>query len=234
MSYCVNCGVELAEYIKKCPLCSTEVINPNQPYDFASELPYPEHISTHKQKLSPRLILGIIAIVFSLPITLCLLADMSSDGVFGWSGYVISPLFAIYTIIASALMVHRESALMGLLFDHMSLLLLMVYIDVQTQGGWFVSFALPLLCTSAISSMLMVILIKTLRKRLLTVVAIGAFITGVICIITDLLIKYNFYNNVDIEWSLYPFISFIIIGSFLLFIDNNKFIKRRLEKKFFI
>ena len=30
MSYCVNCGVELEKGAKKCPLCGTEVINPNE------------------------------------------------------------------------------------------------------------------------------------------------------------------------------------------------------------
>ena len=30
MSYCVNCGVELAPSEKNCPLCGTPVINPPQ------------------------------------------------------------------------------------------------------------------------------------------------------------------------------------------------------------
>ena len=28
MSYCVNCGVELDNSVKQCPLCNTMVINP--------------------------------------------------------------------------------------------------------------------------------------------------------------------------------------------------------------
>ena len=234
MSYCVNCGVELAEYIRKCPLCSTEVINPNNPYDFASEPPYPEYTHAPKQQLSPKVLLSLIAILFLLPITVCILADVSFDGTFGWSGYVIASLFAVYTVISSALIVHKESVLLDLIFDHMAVLLLLVYVDMQTNGMWFTSFALPLICTSAVSSMLMVILIKVLKKRLLTVISIGLYLSGFVCIITDLLIEYNFYNNVTVKWSLYPFISLVIIGSFLMFIDNNKFIKRRLEKKFFI
>ena len=30
MSYCVNCGVELQKSEPRCPLCGTEVINPNE------------------------------------------------------------------------------------------------------------------------------------------------------------------------------------------------------------
>ncbi|MBR4881654.1 MAG: hypothetical protein IKU19_06945 [Clostridia bacterium] len=234
MSYCVNCGVELAEYIKKCPLCSTEVINPNQPYDFTSEPPYPEYNPVPKQKISPRLILGLIAVIFMLPTALCLVADLYYDGIFGWSGYVIAVLFAIYTVIASALVVHRESVFLEQIFDYMAITLLLVYIEEQSGGGWFLSFALPMICAFALTSLIMTFLIKVLNKRVLTVISIGAFGVGVICVIADLLIKYSFYNYISIGWSLYPFISLVIIGSVLLFIDNNKYIKRRLEKKFFI
>ena len=30
MSYCVQCGVKLENSLKKCPLCNTPVINPNE------------------------------------------------------------------------------------------------------------------------------------------------------------------------------------------------------------
>ncbi len=30
MSYCVNCGVELQKSEPRCPLCGTEVVNPNE------------------------------------------------------------------------------------------------------------------------------------------------------------------------------------------------------------
>ncbi len=234
MSYCVNCGVELAEYIKKCPLCSTEVINPNQPYDFSSAPLYPEYEVVPKQKISPKLILGIVGIIFMLPSALCLVADLSYDGLFGWSGYVVASLFAVYTFIASALSVHKESLFLEQIFDYMAILLLMVYVEEQSGGKWFLTFALPLLCAFAATTLTLTFLVKVLNKRILTVISIGSFSVAVTCVLSDLLIKYNFYSLMSIGWSLYPFISLVIIGSVLLFIDNNKYIKRRLEKKFFI
>ena len=44
MSYCVECGVELARDLKKCPLCDTPVLNPRQPAPEAAENPYPDAI----------------------------------------------------------------------------------------------------------------------------------------------------------------------------------------------
>ncbi len=234
MSYCVNCGVELAEYIKKCPLCLTEVINPNQPYDFASAPPYPEYDPMPKQKIGPKMILGIIAVIFMLPIAVCTAADITYDGTFTWSGYVIASLFAVYTVIASALTVHKESVLLEQIFDYMAILLLLVYIEEQCAVKWFIPFALPLLCSTAIATLSLSFLIKVLNKRALTVISIGFLYLGLLSVICDILIKYNFFYNIAVGWSLYPFISCVIIGSVLLFIDNNKYIKRRLEKKFFV
>lgn len=234
MSYCVNCGVELAEYIKKCPLCSTEVMNPNQPYDFTSTPPYPEYEAIPKQKISPKLILGIIAIIFMLPVAVCLVADLTYDGILGWSGYVIASLFSVYTVIASALSAHKESLFLEQIFDYMALLLLTAYVNEQSGGKWFLSFALPLLCAFALTTLLLTFLVKVLNKRILTVISIASFAIAVMCVLSDLLIKHNFCNVFSVGWSIYPFISLVIIGCVLLFIDSNKYIKRRLEKKFFI
>ena len=41
MSYCVNCGVELNSNEKRCPLCSTPVINPNIDNKQMDLPPYP-------------------------------------------------------------------------------------------------------------------------------------------------------------------------------------------------
>ena len=41
MSYCVNCGVELQKSEPRCPLCGTEVVNPNELKEEKPIRPYP-------------------------------------------------------------------------------------------------------------------------------------------------------------------------------------------------
>ncbi len=234
MSYCVNCGVELAEYIKKCPLCSTEVINPNEPYDFAKEPPYPEYQPIALQKLSPKIILGVIAIIFMLPISICVIADFSLNSTLDWSGYVVSSLFAVFTVIASALLVHSESRILEQVFDYMAILLLVVYIETQSGGSWFLTFALPLLIYMAVMTILITFVSGIFSNSSLTPLAMSIILIGIYTVLIDILINYNFFDRISVHWSLYSFISLTVIGTILLFIDNNKPLKRRLEKKFFI
>ena len=47
MSYCVNCGVELSQNEKKCPLCGTEVYHPNQKVIKADTEEPPIHNISH-------------------------------------------------------------------------------------------------------------------------------------------------------------------------------------------
>lgn len=234
MSYCVNCGVELADYIKKCPLCNTEVINPNEPYDFTNEPPYPEYHPKVPQKISSKTVLTILAIIFMLPLSVCVIADFTINKNVTWSGYVIAAIIFIFTVISSALVAHKESLLLEQLFDYMALLLLLVYIDSQTSGGWFVTFGLPVVGLIAILTFGMTIAHKVFNTPALSIAGIFFLLSGIITIACDLLINVNFFDKLSVGWSLYSFSSLMIIGVALIFIDKNKQIKRWLEKKFFI
>lgn len=234
MSYCVNCGVELAEYIKKCPLCHTEVINPNQPYDFASEPPYPEYQPAQRQPVSPKTVLTILGLIFMLPIAICVIADIMISSTVTWSGYVLAALFCIYTILCSAMLVHKESAVLEQLFDYMAIVLLAAFIESQSGGAWFLTFALPLIGIFAVGTILLTVASKAFHIQPLGICGAYFIFLALFTICCDLLICYNFFGMVALIWSPYSFASLLLIGTLLLFIQSNKPLKRWLDKKFFI
>ena len=77
MSYCVNCGVELAKSEKKCPLCGVEAVNPKEKGEPAGKPPYPKelketpHVNSHSLAV-------LLTLVFLLPMALTLTSDVSS------------------------------------------------------------------------------------------------------------------------------------------------------------
>ncbi|MEX1377129.1 MAG: hypothetical protein AB1Z23_06565 [Eubacteriales bacterium] len=87
MSYCVQCGVKLSDYHKKCPLCDTEVINPNKPLVRANT-DYPDyHVEDAKEKKTIKhyvtgIILSLQAFVYSAVIVL--IDWLTGDGI-TWS-----------------------------------------------------------------------------------------------------------------------------------------------------
>lgn len=234
MSYCVNCGVELADYIKKCPLCNTEVQNPNKPYDPQSETDYPETMIKAKNKISPYSVLALLAMIFLLPTIVCLLIDINMDPLITWSGYVISALLLLYTLIAIALLSKGIPIIISELLAIFAITLFTAYINHMTGGDWFLAFGLPIIAAFGLCLISMTIADKLLRITVLGKIAFSFMLSGVFAILIEILISYNFYASIRLSWSMYPLAVLLICGTILLYIDKNIALKRKLTKRFFL
>ena len=103
MSYCVHCGVELADCESKCPLCGTEVLDPKAPNRKGKPLYPPSPVRTQQQVSRPSL-LGLLTLIFLIPVLLCIVCDLSVNRQIEWSGYVIGAFFLLYVAIAAPLL----------------------------------------------------------------------------------------------------------------------------------
>ena len=107
MSYCVHCGVKLAEYHDKCPLCGTEVLDPKsgikpQERDYPQ---YREHLKDPQAHPMRRLLAGtILTLVFSMYIIILLLIDFIINRSFTWSLIPVSSLIYLWLVVAIPLM----------------------------------------------------------------------------------------------------------------------------------
>ncbi len=54
MSYCVHCGVELAESEARCPLCNTKVVDPAAPQQGNGKTPYPPYEAISPERVSKK------------------------------------------------------------------------------------------------------------------------------------------------------------------------------------
>ncbi|MEA2077922.1 MAG: hypothetical protein U9O95_07890 [Candidatus Marinimicrobia bacterium] len=88
MSYCVHCGVKLAEYHENCPLCNTKVLDPNakinpQTRDFPQ---YREHFKTTDPDHMKRLLAGtILSFTATIYIVVLLLINYLVNKQISWS-----------------------------------------------------------------------------------------------------------------------------------------------------
>ena len=102
MSYCVQCGVKLSDYHEKCPICATEVVNPNNPVVRANT-DYPDyHVTNEGERKTVKhfvtgMILSIQAFVYSLVVFL--VDALTGDGI-TWSLIPIISLALIWVTVA--------------------------------------------------------------------------------------------------------------------------------------
>ena len=116
MSYCVNCGVELCDSAKECPLCNTPVINPRKPGQGQGISPFPEEkgqVETVKRKDW-----GILlsTVVLATAIT-CGLLNLLVFNMTAWSLAVIGVCVIVWVIFIPAVIYTKQSVYVSVLFD---------------------------------------------------------------------------------------------------------------------
>lgn len=238
MSYCVNCGVELAESERKCPLCGTDVINPRTKGNSDAKTPFPPyHVRTQQQVSRPSLV-GLLTLIFLIPILLCVVCDVSVNHAIEWSGYVVGAFLQLYITIAVPILLSgkpsKYNAVIAISLDTAFMLALLKYIEWTTGGHWFLTFAFPVALLVGIIIIVLNLLALYTGLSRLAISAIAVISAGIFCLAVELFLNFAFDLRHYLAWSSYPLITFLLLGAVLLFIDYNKPLKEKLIQKFFI
>ena len=229
--YCIKCGAELSNGQKKCPLCETEVYHP----DFLKEEndTYPKK-DTPPEKLDQKGLMFIITMMFLVPLVLCPMVDLSVHQTIAWSGYAMIGIALAYLVVILPFWFRRPNPVIFVPCDFVGVLGLLLYIDLTTQGGWFLSFAFPTVGAFAIIATAFVTIYRYVRRGRLylyggSLLALGAYMVGL-----EILISNTFDGGVKFIWSRYPLSVAVILGAMLLIIAMCKPLRNSLKKKFFL
>ena len=217
--YCVNCGVKLGESEKKCPLCGVVVFHPELPRP-NGEAPYPAQRTPAKQ-VNRRSAQIILTALFLLPLVITMQCDLLINRSITWSGYVEGALVLGYTVVV---FVPIDFAAVGVY---------LMYIDLVTKGGWFVSFALPLVGVLGLLVTTVVTLTRYLRRGKLFVYGGALIALGGLMLLTEFLIILTFARPFT-GWSLYPLAALVILGGMLIFLGINRAAREAMARKLFI
>ena len=148
MSYCVNCGVELDPSLKKCPLCNTPVINPNELEELTYEPPFP----TVKGQVDPvkRKDLFLFTVVVLLATSLsCLALNLFVYSRSPWSLFIIGICLVLFVFLLPAFIQNKLPIYVSLLFDGISIGIYLYLITYNTRSNeWFFQLALPITLSS--------------------------------------------------------------------------------------
>lgn len=230
--YCVNCGVELADSERVCPLCGVAAFHPDISRGEGDSLYPTKTILTHK--VSPKGALVIVTTAFLIPLLVTLLCDMQINDKVTWSGYVIGALLLSYICVVFPWWFRRPNPVILIPVDCVVLGLFLFYINLATEGTWFLGFALPVVgvftaIVSAVTSLL-----RYVKKGKLYIFG-GAFLAlGVFMPIMELLLNRTFYIEKYLGWAFYPFIALVLLGGMLIFLAIWKPARETMERKFFI
>lgn len=202
MSYCVNCGVELGESLKKCPLCQTIVLNPNEPEDKETVPFFP----TEQQAVEPvskkEGALLITAMLASVSLSCALLNLVFKPG-FVWSLFVDGAALMLWIWIVPPLLVRRMPVWPRLSIDVAAVAVYAYLIALASNGiNWYLGLALPIIAALALIILIVSWVLRGGRHSMLMsiVICLLAICLGVLA--AETIIDMYITDAVSLSWSL--------------------------------
>lgn len=228
--YCVNCGVKLADTERSCPLCGTAVVRPS-PSDNEARPTYPRE-KHPKLQANSRVLNGLYIIVFLFPLLMCFFSDFWSDRRLDWFGYVAGGVLVVYIALALPLWFRKPNPVIFVPCNFASVTLYLLYIDLATGGGWFLSFAFPIAGALCIIASAAVTLLRYVKRGLFYVLGGTAIALGGLILLIEFLMTITFEYSFT-GWSVYPLITLGLLGVCLLYLAINHSARERLHRKLF-
>ena len=205
MSYCVNCGVELDQTAKQCPLCNTPVFNPREMVQKGeltkSRTPFPEEkgqVEMVKRKDMAILLTTVaiaIAVVFGLLNFLVYPAKP-------WSLAIIGGCVLIWVILIPVVIYTSQSVYASIVLDGAAVgIYLYLLTFLAGSDEWFWQLGMPIALLVTVLLEVFVLCLRKLPRSFLTT-ALYAF-TGIaaLCMGLEVLIDRFLRGAVTIGWS---------------------------------
>lgn len=237
MSYCVNCGVELEEGTKRCPLCATPVINPNELKKGKPQVSkvYSEKIVLPK-KQRRRFSAFIVTLIMLIPNLVCPLVNLLIPSEFGfWAIYVNAASLALWAFFVLPFLWKKTEMSVTILLDTVISCVSLYLVSLMFESnGWYFKVALPMILLFASQISLYIVWMRRKKRDWpKKAIAILILIALMACEFELLLSKY-INGSFSFIFSLVVGISCAIFIVFFVMVLRHKNLRTWISRKFFI
>ena len=229
--YCVYCGVRLQDGAEECPLCHTPVsvptmANPAERQPYSNRYPKPENQS------GKYLVLGLVTVIMIAAALGCLIFCLKSLGRVDWSGFVALGLALLWVWAVLPLLFKRWRPMIFLPIGFACTAGYLLYINANTGGHWFLSFAFPVVAIAAVLTLAGVAMMRYIAQGRLRLMSLLVIAIGLSFMLVEFFQHITFGTNMFI-WSLYCVSVFCLIGLFLFIASFVPPLRAYLRRKFF-
>lgn len=201
MSYCVHCGVELDPSLKKCPLCNTPVLDPNNIPWFEATSPYP----AKKGKAEPVRKKDAAIFVSVLLLTISITCGILNWLVFSrtlWSLLVIGFCLVLWVICIPFIFYRKLPPYSAVLLDGLSVSFYLYLISRLTgSADWLFYLGFPIVAMFTVLSELFMLFILKVNRSFFAVTVYILTLISLSCIGIELLCRNYLGDPLRITWS---------------------------------
>ena len=234
MSYCVNCGVELAETERSCPLCDTPVVNPVSPWKEPETKPYPERMDTVMKKIDYKFGVRLASLLLILPAAVTVLCNFAVNHSLSWSLYVVGALACLFVYVLLPLLYKRQRPYLYLVSNAAASAIYVALIAWLNDGfKWYFELAVPIMALTFAATMIMAFIyrkrtVAPLHKAASTSLCIGVLTVGIETAI-DLFV----FEVAVFHWSLYVLIVGAVFAAAFALLQSKKDWQEEIRKRLF-
>lgn len=230
--YCINCGVKLSETERSCPLCGTVPYHPDLVRTEADSL-YPKNKYPKTKKVSRLGIMMAVSALSLLAVLIPVLCDVSIFSSITWSSYVIGAVLMAYLSFVLPFWFKRPNPVIFTAVFFVTAGIYLLFINLITDGDWFLSFAFPTVAVIGLTVTAVVTLTHYLKRGKLFVFGGAIILIGGYMPLMELFLSITFGIGF-IWWSLYPMIPLILLGLVLIFFGATPSAREGVERRFFL
>lgn len=238
MSYCVECGVKLAESEQVCPLCNTKVINPNITAIEDIERPYPSRVEQQIKGLNRRELALMVMFFLLLPTGTTVIIDLltgEAPFALNWSLIVVGSAFMLAVWSILPLLFSPLNVYLGICADIAAVGALLSVIAWQTDGwGWCLGLGFPILACTCLATCLMTASIRAKRLQPITRAALCCMVLGVYIVMLELAIDFYVFGYFAVRWSIYAIVPLLFIALMLFYVSRKAGLLEELKRRLFV
>ena len=235
MSYCVNCGVELQKSEPRCPLCGTEVLNPNELPEEKPMRPYPSHVEHLDKKVDQRYIASFISLLMLIPLFTTMLANVLVSKELSWSYLVLGGELVAFTVFLLP-MIARMPKVLYMVIDAaaVSVLLLLIRVLTKSSWDWFLLLGLPITALTALMCWFFSLMADE-KCKIPVLVRFTYALTCVGLLVVAIEFFIGLYRHAIAwpTWSLYVLFPCLVLASSLLILNRRARVKEEIRKRFY-
>ncbi|MCU0520431.1 MAG: DUF6320 domain-containing protein [Anaerolineae bacterium] len=203
MPYCVNCGVELNQSAKRCPLCGVRVVLPPSLRSNAARVPRPQQHDIAEGTFNKSLWIQVVSVLMAIPALICIVINAAFGEGLTWSLYVVAGLGTVWIWCISPFLHRRNIVQLWITTDAIALVGLLYVIDALSPSpGWFTPLALPIALTHSVFTLLIVTLARSRILRELHIVAATLLALCVLCVVVESVVDLYLTQALRLQWSL--------------------------------
>lgn len=233
MSYCVNCGVELADSERVCPLCQTEVLNPAKPWTEPPVRPYPRQLE-RIDRIDRQFAAALLGLVLLIPVFVTLLCDLLSDGRVSWSAYVMGAIAVVMVWVLLPLAARRYHQILFLGLDGLSAAAFLGAVCLVGGGHWFWPLALPVTAAATVLAICLVFLFRRPWARdMLVRGALFLLEAGLLVMGIEAVVDLHVAGRVRFSWAPYVLIPCWLLAAAAILVSRQKKLREEIIKRLF-